>query len=236
MNEQKISLKFCFKLGKTSKETYATLVRVYEDQALSTKCVYEWFARFREGRVKQKIPKHWLHPFQESRKNIGTHFFATAIEKNVQQTVAAAMTIVTTCNFTFRSHPPLSRKPRLSIYTGDVLATSSTVMLRTLKNGTVALGNHSLRGLTIPVAEDWRSPSVMKTLRKRLFYDENRKIFLATEKSSLNKEIRKKEVRKMKVQLHCRLSVRSLHLRHWVDHNTLIKLEVARTLEKSAHP
>ncbi|GFV63036.1 hypothetical protein TNCV_3210481 [Trichonephila clavipes] len=35
-------------------------------------------------------------------------FFATAVEKNVQQTVAAAMTIVTTCNFTFRSHSPLS--------------------------------------------------------------------------------------------------------------------------------
>ncbi|GFW66728.1 reverse transcriptase [Trichonephila clavipes] len=54
------------------------------------------------------------------------------------------MTIVTTYNFTFRSHPPLSRKPRLSIYTGDVLVTSPTVMLRTLKNGTAALGNHSL--------------------------------------------------------------------------------------------
>ncbi|GFW68616.1 hypothetical protein TNCV_529701 [Trichonephila clavipes] len=79
-------------------------------------------------------------------ESIGTHFFATAIEKNVQQTVAAAMTIVTTCNITFRSHPPLSRKPRLSIYTGDVLVTSSTVMLRTLKNGTAALGNHSLSG------------------------------------------------------------------------------------------
>ncbi|GFW96781.1 hypothetical protein TNCV_2848371 [Trichonephila clavipes] len=36
-------------------------------------------------------------------------FFATAVEKNVQQTVAAAMTIVTTCCFTFRSHPPLCR-------------------------------------------------------------------------------------------------------------------------------
>ncbi|GFX38475.1 hypothetical protein TNCV_2344481 [Trichonephila clavipes] len=28
----------------------------------------------------------------------------------------------------------------------------------------------------------------------------------------------------------------SLHLRHWADRNTLNKLEVARTLEKSAHP
>ncbi|GFW68971.1 hypothetical protein TNCV_2918691 [Trichonephila clavipes] len=96
----------------------------------------------------QKIPKHWLHPLQESRKYWNSFFFATAIEKNVQQTVAAAMTIVTTCNFTFRSHPPLSRKPRLPIYTGAVLVMSSTVMLRTLKNGNAALGNHSLRGWT----------------------------------------------------------------------------------------
>ncbi|GFX47945.1 hypothetical protein TNCV_4793241 [Trichonephila clavipes] len=55
-----------------------------------------------------------------------------------------------TCNFTFRSHPPLSRKPRLSIYTGDVLETSSTVMLRTLKNGTAVLGNHSFTPIHVP--------------------------------------------------------------------------------------
>ncbi|GFT39262.1 uncharacterized protein TNCV_2421921 [Trichonephila clavipes] len=34
----------------TPPETYSMLVRVYEDQALSTKCVYESFTRFREGR------------------------------------------------------------------------------------------------------------------------------------------------------------------------------------------
>ena len=50
MNDQKINLKFCFKLGKTPKETHAMLVRVYGDRALSMKCVYEWFARFRGGR------------------------------------------------------------------------------------------------------------------------------------------------------------------------------------------
>ncbi|GFW09923.1 HTH_48 domain-containing protein [Trichonephila clavipes] len=49
MNEQKINLKFCFKLGKTPTETYSMLVRVYENQALSMKCVYEWLTRFREG-------------------------------------------------------------------------------------------------------------------------------------------------------------------------------------------
>ncbi|GFU09128.1 hypothetical protein TNCV_1319671 [Trichonephila clavipes] len=58
-------------------------------------------------------------------------------------------------------------------------------------------------------------------------------MFLATGKSSLNKEIRKKEVRKMEVQMHCRLSFTSLHQRYWVDSNVK-KLEVARTLEKSA--
>ncbi|GFW47888.1 protein GVQW3 [Trichonephila clavipes] len=49
MKEQKINLKFCFKLGKIPKETYAKLVRVHEDQTLFMKCVYEWFTRFREG-------------------------------------------------------------------------------------------------------------------------------------------------------------------------------------------
>ncbi|GFX31111.1 HTH_48 domain-containing protein [Trichonephila clavipes] len=51
MDEQKISLKFCFKLGKTLfTKTCSVLVRVHEYQTLSTKCVYEWFASFREGR------------------------------------------------------------------------------------------------------------------------------------------------------------------------------------------
>ncbi|GFW61598.1 hypothetical protein TNCV_5139061 [Trichonephila clavipes] len=99
--------------------------------------------------IQKKDQPHLVHSEERlfrSPENIGTHiFFATAVEKNVQQTVAAAMTIVTTCCFTFRSHPPLSRKPRLSIYTGDVLVTSSTVMLRTLKNGVPSLGNHSFR-------------------------------------------------------------------------------------------
>ncbi|GFW81891.1 hypothetical protein TNCV_2885651 [Trichonephila clavipes] len=49
MNEQNISWKFCFKLGKTLKETYVILVRVQEDQALCMKCTYECFVCFREG-------------------------------------------------------------------------------------------------------------------------------------------------------------------------------------------
>ncbi|GFX60696.1 hypothetical protein TNCV_4976721 [Trichonephila clavipes] len=52
MNEQKIDLKFCFKLGKELEETYAMLICVYEDQALSMKCVYEWFV----GKVFLRTP------------------------------------------------------------------------------------------------------------------------------------------------------------------------------------
>ncbi|GFS89658.1 ADAMTS-like protein 5 [Trichonephila clavipes] len=36
-------------LSKTPKETYAMLVRVYDDQALSMKCEYLWFARVRKA-------------------------------------------------------------------------------------------------------------------------------------------------------------------------------------------
>ncbi|GFT29120.1 hypothetical protein TNCV_3587351 [Trichonephila clavipes] len=71
---------------------------------------------------------------------------------------------------------------------------------------------------------------------RRLFYEENRKMFFVPGKSSINREIREVEDRKKKVRLHCLLSFSSLYLRQWVDRNNLQKLEVARTLEKSAHP
>ncbi|GFS51328.1 uncharacterized protein TNCV_3533711 [Trichonephila clavipes] len=64
----------------------------------------------------------------------------------------------------------------------------------------------------------------------------NRGSWLRDGRSSLNREIRKLEARKMKVQLYCIPSFSTLPLCHWVERNTLKKLEVARTLEKSAHP
>ncbi|GFY12446.1 protein GVQW3 [Trichonephila clavipes] len=62
MNEQKINLKFCFKIGKALTETYSMLACVYEDQALSMKSVYEWFARFREGRESVSDNPHSKRP------------------------------------------------------------------------------------------------------------------------------------------------------------------------------
>ncbi|GBM33575.1 hypothetical protein AVEN_197324-1 [Araneus ventricosus] len=45
--EQRVNIKFCFKLGRTATETHEMLVKV---DAVSKKCVFEWFKRFRVGK------------------------------------------------------------------------------------------------------------------------------------------------------------------------------------------
>ena len=40
-NEQRINMKFCFKLQKSAKETYETLKLVYGDGAVTMKMVYK---------------------------------------------------------------------------------------------------------------------------------------------------------------------------------------------------
>ena len=46
--EQHANSKFCYKLGKTATEMSEMLVQVYGREAMSRKCVYEWFKHFRE--------------------------------------------------------------------------------------------------------------------------------------------------------------------------------------------
>ena len=48
--EQRANIKFCYKLGKTVTETREMLVQVYEREAVSRKCVYDWLKSFREGK------------------------------------------------------------------------------------------------------------------------------------------------------------------------------------------
>ena len=48
--EQLENIKFCYKLGKTATETREIMVNVYGREAVSRKCVYEWFKHFREGK------------------------------------------------------------------------------------------------------------------------------------------------------------------------------------------
>jgi len=48
--EQRINVKFCVKLGKSTRETYEMLKKVYGYECLSPTQVFEWFKRFKEGR------------------------------------------------------------------------------------------------------------------------------------------------------------------------------------------
>ena len=45
-----MNIKFCYKLGKTVTETHEMLVQVYGTEAVSRKCVYDWFKRFHDGK------------------------------------------------------------------------------------------------------------------------------------------------------------------------------------------
>lgn len=47
--EQRINMKFCFKLHKSAKETHEMLKLVYGDSAVTMKTVCTWFERFRNG-------------------------------------------------------------------------------------------------------------------------------------------------------------------------------------------
>lgn len=47
--DQRINVRFCFELGKTVKETYDMLVKVYQDNAMSERNIYRWFGAFKKG-------------------------------------------------------------------------------------------------------------------------------------------------------------------------------------------
>jgi hypothetical protein len=48
--EQRANIQFCFKTGKTATETYQLIKQAYGDNALSRTRVYEWYARYWDGR------------------------------------------------------------------------------------------------------------------------------------------------------------------------------------------
>ena len=48
-HEQRINMKFCFKLQKSAKETHEVLKLVYGDAAVTMKMVYKWFKQFCNG-------------------------------------------------------------------------------------------------------------------------------------------------------------------------------------------
>ena len=49
--EQRICIKFCFKIGKTATETYQLLQQAYGEDAMGRTEVCDWFRRFKESRT-----------------------------------------------------------------------------------------------------------------------------------------------------------------------------------------
>ena len=49
--EQRICIKFCFKLGKTCAETIVMIKRAYKEESMGKSQIAEWFKRFKEGRT-----------------------------------------------------------------------------------------------------------------------------------------------------------------------------------------
>lgn len=51
LKQQRTRIKFCFKPDKTSAETQETLKETFGDYVLSQTQTYDWFKRFKNGRI-----------------------------------------------------------------------------------------------------------------------------------------------------------------------------------------
>ena len=67
--EQRICIKFCFKIGKTATETYQLLQQAYGEDAMGRTQVFDWLHRLKRVEPPMKAtPAHDDHQHQETRK------------------------------------------------------------------------------------------------------------------------------------------------------------------------
>ena len=76
-----MNIKFCYKLGKMATETHEMLVQVYGMEAVSRKCVYDWFKRFRDGKETTEDEPHSGRPSTAVLRSIPTEAFADSFQK-----------------------------------------------------------------------------------------------------------------------------------------------------------
>jgi len=62
VKEQRICIKFCFKLNKIAAETHRKLKEAFGEEALSQARVFEWFKHFKDGGKSVKDDKHSGQP------------------------------------------------------------------------------------------------------------------------------------------------------------------------------
>jgi len=51
VDEQRVCIKFCVRLGKTGSETFEMLKQAFGDSCMSRSRTFEWFGRFKSGRT-----------------------------------------------------------------------------------------------------------------------------------------------------------------------------------------
>ena len=69
--EQRICIKFCFKIGKTGTETYQLLQQACGEDAMGRTQVFDWFRRFKEGRTSvESDPARDDRQHRETRKRL----------------------------------------------------------------------------------------------------------------------------------------------------------------------
>jgi len=51
VDEQRVCIKFCVRLGKTGSETSEMLKQAFGDSCMSRSRTFEWFGRFKNGRT-----------------------------------------------------------------------------------------------------------------------------------------------------------------------------------------
>jgi hypothetical protein len=51
LKEQRVCIKFCQKLGKKATEMYEMLQQAFGEIALSQSKTFEWYSRFKNGRI-----------------------------------------------------------------------------------------------------------------------------------------------------------------------------------------
>ncbi|PNF18540.1 hypothetical protein B7P43_G08515 [Cryptotermes secundus] len=62
LRKQRVCIKFCFKLGKTTAETHQMLEQAYGDNSLGQTQTYNWYKRFKNGRTSTDDDEHLGQP------------------------------------------------------------------------------------------------------------------------------------------------------------------------------
>jgi hypothetical protein len=88
LNERRVCVKFCFKLGKTFTETFAKLQKVFVDETMSRTTTYEWYIRFKDGRTSIEEDAHFLsyegvvhHEFVPQDQTVNKEFYLEVLRR-----------------------------------------------------------------------------------------------------------------------------------------------------------